>query len=413
MKRRRTRPRVCKRLYLCPGGIILVLAILIVCGQVVRADDGIYGRQFLSGTDYGTAILTADLPAAQKTREENRSFCHIAVGPVHFYGSWSTNEFYITREGNRFLGVCAQPNKKTPAAGTYAVDSLTGELADRLLIAMMGLPGGELHDYWFGGLTSDAYSYVHALVGYLYSRDLTGLNSEQREWILSIADNIDYILSGENPSLAHLPVIAAGRIVFVAYNDDQDIIWVENRPEEPEDPDEPDEPSLQDEPAPEVSLQIIKTGPEGRVSGVAVSLYKKGIQTNEDPVQEGQLFCHGLLWEHVGTKTTDAEGQAFFAGLTAFEEYLLIESDAGTLSLLSEPALLGTLPTSAQGGEGANQEPGNVHVYEIICELRDGQSYVLPAAGELPGDKIRLFMIAAGAAALGCAGKINKKGEKR
>lgn len=173
------------------------------------------GRQYLSG-DYGTAYVMGD--DGIMLFSTVGSECTITPGTQHNYGSWVTNEFYVLTENGNYMGYCAQPNKPTPS-GHYQISRLDN---DRIKMALMfGADGPWAKEAaaLFGG-TGEPYPYVHAMVGIEYTGETNGLTSEQ---INAMRNALEEQM---NSGKAQMPIFQE-YTVYVAYNDRQDIVWLE------------------------------------------------------------------------------------------------------------------------------------------------------------------------------------------
>lgn len=175
--------------------------------------------------DYKTAIVR-DTPIM--TRSSVGETCIITPGTKHTYGSWSTNEFDIKTSTGNYLGYCAEPRKETPS-GQYAVSEITNTRIKTLL--MIG-PGGPCYNdpgiqaYFNNFHGGTHYGYVHAVIGYAYSGDLTGTTADQRAWIQNLMNQCqDFEDTGFLKGV--LNADPDDYKVFIAYTDKQDIVWLE------------------------------------------------------------------------------------------------------------------------------------------------------------------------------------------
>lgn len=183
------------------------------------------------GTTLGNAYVLGpdDSEGGIMTLSADGSLCTIAPGAAHRYDSWDTTEFLVATETGQYAGFCAQPGKNTPS-GTYQVAKLDNDNIKVMLLCGAGGPFEEAFcPALFGG--NDWYAYTHAVIGYLYCGDLTGLNAGSVQGILNIR-NWTYGVLGldaNSPGLRNDTVIAALEeyTLYVAYNNDQDIVWLE------------------------------------------------------------------------------------------------------------------------------------------------------------------------------------------
>lgn len=173
------------------------------------------GRRYLTG-NYGTAYVMGD--DGIMLFSTVGSECMITPGTQHNYGSWVTNEFYVLTENGNYMGYCAQPNKPTPS-GHYQISQLN---SDRIKMALMfGADGPWAKEAatLFGG-TGDPYPYVHAMIGFEYTGETSGLTNEQ---INAMRNALEEQM---NSGKAQMPIFQE-YTVYVAYNDRQDIVWLE------------------------------------------------------------------------------------------------------------------------------------------------------------------------------------------
>lgn len=172
------------------------------------------GRRYLCG-DYGTAYVVG--AQSRMMRSAVNSDCRITPGTQHSYGSWVTNEFYVVTDEGNYMGYCAQPNKPTPS-GIYRISQLNN---DRIKMALMfgaDGPWAKEASELCGG-TANPYPYIHAMIGIEYTGDTNGLSSEQ---ILGIRNALDEQMQKR----ANMPIFQE-YTAYVAYNENQDIVWLE------------------------------------------------------------------------------------------------------------------------------------------------------------------------------------------
>lgn len=164
----------------------------------------------------GTAYVAGG--SGRMMRSAVNSNCTITPGTVHTYGNWATSEFYVTTEKGHYMGYCAQPNKPTPA-GIYQVSELNN---DRIKMALMfgqdGPWAGEASTM-FGGV-ANPYPYIHAMIGIEYTGETDGLTDQQ---IQAMRDAINEQMNSGKADMSIFKEYKA----YVAYNDDQDIVWLE------------------------------------------------------------------------------------------------------------------------------------------------------------------------------------------
>lgn len=166
--------------------------------------------------NYGTAYVYGG--SSRMMRSAAGSDCTITPGTPHSYGNWSTTEFYVVTEKGHYMGYCAQPNKPTPA-GRYQISELNH---DRIKMALMfgqdGPWAGEASAL-FGG-TANPYPYVHAMIGIEYTGETDGLTEAQ---IQAMRNALNEQMNSGRASMSVFREYKA----YVAYNDDQDIVWLE------------------------------------------------------------------------------------------------------------------------------------------------------------------------------------------
>lgn len=158
------------------------------------------------------------------------SMATITPGADHAYGSWGTCEFSIATETGTHMGYCAEPNSPTPS-GAYQVSILNHNNIKALLLLA---PGSELYDEEFwnsfgfnpatGGVDgrNDAYALAHACIGYAYNGSTTGLSD------IDIQEIQQYVGLSEK---MYADPRFDNYTVYIAYNDLQDIVWIEKNQE--------------------------------------------------------------------------------------------------------------------------------------------------------------------------------------
>ena len=159
------------------------------------------------------------------------SMATITPGVDHAYGSWGTCEFSIATETGTHMGYCAEPNSPTPS-GVYQVSVLNHDNIKALLLLA---PGSELYDEEFwnafgynpatGGVDgrNDAYALAHACIGYAYNGSTTGLSEID---VQEIKQYVGYAAEKMYPDPRF-----NNYTVYIAYNDLQDIVWIEKNQE--------------------------------------------------------------------------------------------------------------------------------------------------------------------------------------
>lgn len=152
----------------------------------------------------------------------------ITPGKIDVYGTWATNEFQVLRDGVEFLGFCAEPNAGTPA-GNYVASVLDNDFIKWCLIKYQTEP----QTFRLG---QSFYSAAHAIIGYAYTGQTTGLNEEQIRSIQSFLQNPDMledlrrgvVRTSENGSLVEKKM--SDYTCYIAMNTKQDIVWVQEVP---------------------------------------------------------------------------------------------------------------------------------------------------------------------------------------
>lgn len=153
----------------------------------------------------------------------------ITPGTAISYGGWSTNRFSVkAADGETYLGYCAQPLSATPS-GTYSYRVYDGKNANEIkLMAYIGwgtsYAATDARNNLFAGIPNETtrYGYIHAVIGYLYSGQLTGLNAGTIEGVKNITAGLRSLISTN-----HIVWTQAKKMtLYVAPNNAQDIVWV-------------------------------------------------------------------------------------------------------------------------------------------------------------------------------------------
>lgn len=200
------------------------------------------GRKWITGENLGTAVIND--PNGISLFSTVGSNCTITPGQYHSYGSWDTCEFSVTSDSGNHLGFCAEPNSATPS-GIFQVSELNNNL---IKFALMLAPNGP----WEYTLSSEigkpglsffydtnvsggnVYANAHAVVGYLYSGQLTGLSPSYSAGVQNMAQSVQNIYNncGQGTSDAyHTGIDPNDYKVYVAYNNSQDVVWLEHIPQ--------------------------------------------------------------------------------------------------------------------------------------------------------------------------------------
>ncbi|MSR93949.1 VaFE repeat-containing surface-anchored protein [Clostridiaceae bacterium 68-1-5] len=153
----------------------------------------------------------------------------VTPGGSEAYGSWFTNRFTVTTPEGSFVGFCAEPNSGTPS-GNFSASILNNDLIKWCLIKYIKDPST------FNLGHTSYYASLHAIIGYIYVGQTTGLSSGD-------VQNISNFLNGSIGKYIRNQ-IAANQVLFedgtsaalsdyecyVALNNLQDIVWVQESP---------------------------------------------------------------------------------------------------------------------------------------------------------------------------------------
>ena len=172
------------------------------------------GRRVIG--NYGTAYVAGS--GGRMMRSAPGSDCTITPGTAHSYGNWATTEFRVVTDRGHYMGYCAQPNKQTPS-GIYQVSELDNPRIKMALMFGADGPWAGEASALFGG-TAEPYPYVHAMIGIEYTGETDGLTGEQIQAMQNALD--EQMNSGK----AELSIFKEYR-AYVAYNEKQDIVWLE------------------------------------------------------------------------------------------------------------------------------------------------------------------------------------------
>ena len=154
----------------------------------------------------------------------------ITPGKNHSYGSWGTCEFNVKTETGNHLGFCAEPNSGTPS-GNFSVSILDDSIEKNANIkaAVLCYVIPELYEALgkniYNEKDNNTYAYCHALVGYLYSGSLTGLSASMANGVKMMRDTVNAHRQTNPTLISYMQRYQ----VYVAYNDQQDIVWVEEQ----------------------------------------------------------------------------------------------------------------------------------------------------------------------------------------
>ena len=211
------------------------LSVLLLSGNisVYAAENLSAARTYTDRSEViGTAVVVGDEESAGGSALFSRpgTIATITPGKNHSYGSWGTCEFNVKTETGNHLGFCAEPNSGTPS-GNFSVSILddSQEKNANIKAAVLCYVIPELYEGLgkniYNEKDNNTYAYCHALIGYLYNGSLTGLSS-------SMADGVRMMYSTINTHRQTNPTLISYMQryqVYVAYNSQQDIVWVEEQ----------------------------------------------------------------------------------------------------------------------------------------------------------------------------------------
>ena len=196
------------------------------------ADNSFIWGKDAKRTDTGMYARTAGEEGGGMLRSAAGSTCTITPGKTHLYGSWGTPEFTVDTETGSYLGYCAQPDSPAPS-GTYTVAVLEHDLMKTVLLCAPGGPLFEIHgnnifyDTNVGG-DGNVYANAHAVLGYIYEGSLYGLSESYAQGILRMTAQCQELLNQKDIGI--LPGFD-DYTMYVAYNNNQDIVWLEKNEE--------------------------------------------------------------------------------------------------------------------------------------------------------------------------------------
>ena len=209
----------------------------------------------------------------------------ITPGAGHTYGSWGTCEFTVRTQTGTYLGFCAEPNSTTPS-GTFSVSELNSETIKALILCYV-IP--ELYENLgkniFNERDRNTYAYCHAAVGYAYCGSLTGLSVSMAQGV----KNMVAVTQNQMATNGTLQRYMAEYKAYVAYNAQQDIVWVE--------------------PAPRGNIKVSKTSTKPEVTNGNTSYSLNGAVYG--------VYSDAACGNQVATLTTDQNGNSNEAQLNA------------------------------------------------------------------------------------------------
>ena len=182
----------------------------------------------------GTAIVVSkeELENGIKPVSTPGSNATITPGKNHSYGSWGTCEFDVRTETGSHLGFCAEPNSGTPS-GTFQVSILDDKIEKNANIkaAILCYVVPELYEALgkniYNEKDNNTYAYCHAVIGYMYSGSLTGLSPSMADGVRMMHSAINTHRQNNATLISYMNQYK----VYVAYNSQQDIVWVEKNEE--------------------------------------------------------------------------------------------------------------------------------------------------------------------------------------
>ncbi len=167
-----------------------------------------------------------------KKKRQKRSVgdtVNVIAGAFDAYGSWATNRFTVNTPEGSFVGFCAEPNSGTPS-GNYSASILNNDFIKWCLVKYTKDPST------FNLGHASYYASLHAIIGYVYVGQTTGLSSGDIK-------NISNFINGPSGEYIRGQIAANqvrfedGSIVslsdyecYVAINSLQDIVWVQESP---------------------------------------------------------------------------------------------------------------------------------------------------------------------------------------
>lgn len=156
------------------------------------------------------------------------SLCTISYGGSHSYGSWFTREFYVAAETGNYTGYCVQP-MSPPPSGTYQVSRLDNDVMKALLMMAPGYPYYEAYGkIIYNEADNNTYAYAHAALSYAYEGSLTGLSASMQAGVTNMVHYATAAVQGSWAPEIHENL--DWYQVYIAYNDQQDIVWLEEQP---------------------------------------------------------------------------------------------------------------------------------------------------------------------------------------
>ena len=211
------------------------LSVLLLSGNisVYAAENLSAARTYTDRSEViGTAVVVGDEGSVGGSALFSRpgTIATITPGKPHSYGSWGTCEFNVKTETGNHLGFCAEPNSGTPS-GNFSVSILddSQEKNANIKAAVLCYVIPELYEGLgkniYNAKDNNTYAYCHALIGYLYNGSLTGLSSSMADGVRMMYSTINTHRQTNQTLISYMQRYQ----VYVAYNDQQDIVWIEEQ----------------------------------------------------------------------------------------------------------------------------------------------------------------------------------------
>ena len=211
------------------------LSVLLLSGSisVCAAENLSAARTYTDRSEViGTAVVVGDEGSVGGSALFSRpgTIATITPGKPHSYGSWGTCEFNVKTETGNHLGFCAEPNSGTPS-GNFSVSILddSQEKNANIKAAVLCYVIPELYEGLgkniYNAKDNNTYAYCHALIGYLYNGSLTGLSSSMADGVRMMYSTINTHRQTNQTLISYMQRYQ----VYVAYNDQQDIVWIEEQ----------------------------------------------------------------------------------------------------------------------------------------------------------------------------------------
>lgn len=308
--------------------LILSTILVLTCAQTnVYAEEASgfpVGRQFIVEENIGNALVMADVTFDENdeiilgeeidisaipmpTAVEGETCKIIPHAQTLWYGNWSTCKFDVGTSTGTSRGYCAQPQTPTPS-GYYTVSKIDGstEMGKKLKIALMFGENGPWYGEstaLFGGCSWNAvYAYLHAMISIIYSGQTNGLTGAQIQ-------GMNAVINEQYNARGNLSILN-DYTVYVAYNDKQDIVWLENVADQPPK-------------SPEIELKIIKKriGTEQTIPGTVFRhTFPDGTTQEVTTDENGQVVIEEIgVGQHTIEEIFVPEGFVMNPGKIVFE----------------------------------------------------------------------------------------------